>query len=492
LKISYRILLISLIVLLSCNSTFAVDKSTDIKSSAEKVAVQKNMVLGLNDCLNIALQNSPEVKKYRYKYAISKNDVGIAKSAYFPTLGIGAGYNYNGENSTLYTMNDTTLDAEASINQLIWDFGKTHANIKMYKFNQIAAKYNFDNAVLNTVYAVEINYFGVLAARTNVDVERANVQVNERNYQRIKAYFDEGIKSKIDLVNAEVNLSDAKIQLVTAEQTYQNAIVKLNNSMYIAYAPAYEIKNTEAFNFSKNFTPVSLQRISETKDISKLPKDVGNAYLTVGVQKLDVLENYKFKPFPYTFDESVDLAKKNRPDLKSYEAVKNAMDEELLVIKRQYYPKISASAGYGYKDKYSASSYNAGVNLTSSVNIMQEKNEIDTGKLQIALAKNDIDQLEQNIYFDIQTLYINMKQLEKQIPLVNVKVKQTLENFELADGRYAVGLGDYIELQDAKVKYNNAQQSYVNTVYNYNVARANLEKAIGLQQAVTANIEDKK
>ena len=45
---------------------------------------------------------------------------------------------------------------------------------------------------------------------------------------------------------------------------------------------------------------------------------------------------------------------------------------------------------------------------------------------------------------------------------------QTLENFELADGRYAVGLGDYIQLQDAKVNYNNAQVSYVQTVYNYN------------------------
>lgn len=490
-KIS-NILLIGIIILTGCNFCYAKKSPNASEIKNEKIAVQKNTILGLNDCLNIALKNSPEVKRYKYKYEISKNNVGVAKSAYFPTLGIGAGYNYTGESSNLYTMNDTSLTAEASINQLIWDFGKTHANIKMYKFNQIAAKYNYDNAVLNTVYTVEINYFGVLAARTNVDVEKANVQVNERNYQRTKAYFDEGIKSKIDLVNAEVNLSDAKIQLVTADQTYQNAIVKLNNSMYVAYAPAYEIKNTEAFNFSQNFTPVSLQKISETKDMSNPPKGVNNAYLTVGVQKLDVLENYKFKPFPYTFEQSVEMAKKNRPDLKSYEAIKNAMDEELLVIKRQYYPKISASAGYGYRDKYSTNSYNAGVNLSSSVNIMQEKNEIDIGKLQISLAENDIEELEQNIYFDIQTLYINMKQLEKQIPLVNIKVKQTLENFELADGRYSVGLGDYIELQDAKVKYNNAQQSYVNTVYSYNVARANLERAIGLQQAITANIEDKK
>ena len=73
-----------------------------------------------------------------------------------------------------------------------------------------------------------------------------------------------------------------------------------------------------------------------------------------------------------------------------------------------------------------------------------------------------------------------------------VKVKQTLENFELADGRYAVGLGDYIELQDAKVHYNNAQINYVQTVFNYNVARANLEKAVALPQSVSVSIEEEK
>ena len=100
--------------------------------------------------------------------------------------------------------------------------------------------------------------------------------------------------------------------------------------------------------------------------------------------------------------------------------------------------------------------------------------------------------IKQDIYFEVQDLYITMIQLEKQIPLLAVKVRQTLENFELADGRYAVGLGDYIELQDAKVNYNNAQVSYVQTVYNYNVARANLEKAIALPQSITTTIEDDK
>lgn len=455
-------------------------------------SVEKNAVLNMKDCIELALQNSPKIKKARYNYGLSKGNLGIAKSGYFPTLGVGTGYNVSENRTNRNNTSSNIYSAEASIKQLIWNFGKTNANIKMYNFDRIAALYDFEDIVLDTIFTVKTNYYGVLAAKATVDVNRANVQINERNYQRTKAYFDEGIKSKIDLVNAEVYLSDSKVTLVNSEKQYQNALVKLNNSMYIAFAPEYEIENTETFNFSNNYAPVNLEKIDEKKDLSNLPKEVGNAFLTSKVEKINVLENYKFEPFPYTFEQAVNLAYKNRPDLKSFDATLNAVKEALKYTKREYLPEISASAGYGYRDKYNANSFNVGVNLSSSVNIKGQKHKIDNAKIQVKMAENEIELAKQDIYFEVQDLYINMVQLEKQIPLLAVKVKQTLENFELADGRYAVGLGDYIELQDAKVNYNNAQVNYVQTVYNYNVARANLEKAIALPQSVTTTIEDNK
>lgn len=459
--------------------------------AAEVAAVQKGMVLSLDDCIEIALKNSPAVKKSRYNWQLSKTDVALAKSAYFPTIGAGAGGNYSNSHTNTRNTTNNYYSAEASVSQLIWNFGKTNSRIRMQKFNQIASEFNFDNTVLATIYTVRNNYYAVLAAKAAMDVNRANVQINERNYQRTKAYFDEGIKSKIDLVNAEVYLSDSKVALVQSVKTYRNAIVKLNNSMYIAYAPDYEIKSTETFNFKRNEIPVNLTKISEKRDLSELPANVENATLTSSVEKLNVIENYDFKPFPYTFEEAVDIAVKNRPDLKAYENTLKAMKQSLLYIKRDYYPEITGTAGYGYRTTLDSNSYNLGIAVKSSVNIWGKKSEIDAGKIQVKLARNEIDLLKQNIYFEVQSAYIDMVQLEKQIPLLAVKVRQTLENLELADGRYFVGIGDYIELQDAKVNYNNAQQAYVEAVYNYNVARANLEEAIALKPAVTINIEDK-
>ena len=459
--------------------------------AVEQMSVEKNAVLNIKDCIKIALENSPKIKKARYNYGLAKGNLGIAKSDYFPTLGIGTGYNITDNNNNRKSTGTNIYSAEANINQLIWNFGKTNANIRMYNFDRIAALYEFEDMVLETIFGVKTNYYGVLAAKATLDVNRANVQINERNYQRTKAYFEEGIKSKIDLVNAEVYLSDSKVTLVESEKAYKNALVQLNNSMYVAFAPEYEIENTETFNFQNNYAPVNLEKIDEKKDLSTPPKDVSNAFLTSQVEKINVLDNYKFQPFPYTFDESVKLAYKNRPDLKAYDATLSAMKESLKYTKREYLPEISATAGYGYRDQYNTNSFNVGINLSSSVNIKGQKHKIDNAKIQVEMAENEIELAKQDIYFEVQNLYINMAQLEKQIPLLAVKVKQTLENFELADGRYAVGLGDYIELQDAKVNYNNAQVSYVQTVYNYNVARANLEKAIALPQEITTSIEDK-
>ena len=453
--------------------------------------IEKGAKLTISDCIQVALDNSPYVRKAAYNYKISKNDLNIEKASYFPSIGVGTGYYYNNtQMSGRNNANNNYYNLNTNLNQLIWNFGKTSSRIKMQKFNKIAALYTFDNTVLDTIFTVKTNYYGVLAAKATMDVNRANVQINERNYQRTKAYFNEGIRSKIDLVNAEVYLSDSKITLVNSEKAYQNALVQLNNSMYIAHAPSYEISTTETFNFKSKEIPVNLEKISEKKDISSPPEGVSNAVLTTKVEKMAVMENYNFKPFDYTFEQCVELAEKNSPSLKAYSATIEAMKQALLYIKREYYPEITGSLGYGYNDQNNRSSFNASIGIQSTINILSKKYEIDNGKLQVELAENDLNLAKQNIYFDVQNAYVNMIQLERQIPLMEVKVKQTLENFELADGRYEVGLGDYIELQDAKVNYNNAQNTYVQAVYNYNVARANLERLLALPQEIVITVED--
>lgn len=460
----------------------------------EDINVQQGSILSLNDCISIALNHNPAIKNARYNYGISKSNVGVARSEFFPTVGVGTGYSYNTTSSSKINTDTNAYTVQATLNQLLWNFGRTNANIKMQKFYLIADEYNFYNTVRETTFNVKQKYYEVLAARATVLINKAYVQINERNYQRTKAYFDEGIKSKIDLVNAEVTLSDSKIQLVQAENSYKNSLVNLNNAMYLVNAPAYSISGTEVFNnVNDNVAPVDLTKITKPsdKEISKLPVNVKDAKLTSSVETLELLTDYKVDEFPYSFEECMKMAYKNRADLKAYNSTLDAVKQNLLFVKRNYYPELSASAGYGFRNTNSTNSLNVGLNLSSSVNIMNQKYKVDAAKYQVDIAENSLNQLNQDIFFEVQNAYINMVELEKQIPLLAVKVRQTLENYELAEGRYYVGLGDYIQLQDAKVNYNNAQCSYIETIYKYNVARANLESVIAMPQQVTVTLEGK-
>lgn len=460
----------------------------------EDINVQQGSVLSLNDCISIALNHNPAIKNARYNYEISKSNVGVARSEFFPTVGVGTGYSYNTTSSSKINTDTNAYTVQATLNQLLWNFGRTNANIKMQKFYLIADEYNFYNTVRETTFNVKQKYYEVLAARATVLINKAYVQINERNYQRTKAYFDEGIKSKIDLVNAEVTLSDSKIQLVQAENSYKNSLVNLNNAMYLVNAPAYSISGTEVFNnVNDNVAPVDLTKITKPsdKEISKLPLNVKDAKLTSSVETLELLTDYKVDEFPYSFEECMKMAYKNRADLKAYTSTLDAVKQNLLFVKRNYYPELSASAGYGFRNTNSTNSLNVGLNLSSSVNIMNQKYKVDAAKYQVDIAENSLNQLNQDIFFEVQNAYINMVELEKQIPLLAVKVRQTLENYELAEGRYYVGLGDYIQLQDAKVNYNNAQCSYIETIYKYNVAKANLESVIAMPQQVTVTLEGK-
>ena len=334
------------------------------------------------------MNNSPVVKKYILNLDIAKSSVGVAKSAYFPSLSLGTSYKQNfGERSHNFgSYQSRTLPGfDASLSQLLWNFGKTDANIRMEKFNRIAAEFDFDETILTTIFNVKLQYYGVLAARSLMEVERLNVQINERNYQRTLAYFDEGIKSKIDLVNAEVNLSDSKVSFVKAENTYKNAIVSLNNAMYVAYAPEYSIQNTETFNLSNPYVPMSLTNINNYKKLLATPEDISDAVYAVKAEKSDVLKNYSFEKYPYTFEKSVEIAKENRPDLKALNASVKAMKQYVLLTKRQYLPDLKGGVGYSYANNryYADSGMNVSLNLSSTFNIMQDKNEVDSANSQL-------------------------------------------------------------------------------------------------------------
>ena len=510
-RFKYKILSLVLILSLTAQMGYSFELNFFKKKKAKKENNVKEVVLETKDtnladkskkvfsieqCVEYAINNDPSIKIAVNNLEVQKSRVGQAKSDYFPTLGAGTGYNYQYSNSANYSSssmwrggsaNNSTgyYQLNASVNQLIWNFGKTTAGINMQKFNRESAGYDLDYNILTTVYNVKTAYFAVLAALANVDIYERSVRINSLNYERTKAMFEEGLKSRIDVVNAEVYLTDARTQLIDAQYKYDTALVNLKNSMFYMEDEDFLVENTENFDFlQKNYKTQTIEIGNIHKTDNKIENDEGVVLLTSGIQKQDILQNYKFDPYIIEIKEAIQSAYENRPDLKSLKMLVRAQEESLKQIKRTWAPEITGSAGYNLRrmDGKSNTGFTASANLDIPIlNIMDIKYRIDEGKSYLKIAQDNVELSQKNINFEVQKYYIAMRRLEKTIPLMADKVRQTLENFELADGRYAVGLNNFIELQDAQTNYNNAQLAFVQSVFDYNVAREEFKKSMGVR-----------
>ena len=179
----------------------------------------------------------------------------------------------------------------------------------------------------------------------------------------------------------------------------------------------------------------------------------------------------------------MDKALEARPDLLSNRMLTKVQEESLKAIRRSYAPEITGDLTWSYtKNEATYSSpLQVGASMgLGSINPYGIHWQIKEGEAYLDIANQNVNIAKSDIFWEVQSNWVNMRQIERRIPLMNSKVKATLENFELADGRYSVGLNNYVELQDALANYNNSQLSFVEAVFEYNVARETLRNSMGI------------
>lgn len=467
-------------------STFLIAFALTISPTFAIQEVNQGDILTLDKCIEIAINNSPTVNKAKNQVRIARANVSQAKARWSPALGAGVGW--NGSNSRVHhhSSHNRHFGVDAGISQMIYDFGKTNASINMQKFNLVATQFELEQMILDTAYNVKEAYYAVLAAKAKRDVQVQNVEINERYYEQIKAYFEEGIRSRIDFVNAEVNLSDAKYSMLSADDEFCDAMVRLNKALYLTTVPEYSIAPVEKFNVYQNETPtVLIHHHDEDHDHEVLQEEeLKEISLTGIIKENEIVKEHKIDKFNKTFEEALEIAQANRPDLKSYMALKDASGESLKMVRRQWFPELSANAGYNFGREHGENSNSISYGAELSIPMVRPasvKFELDAAHAEHDNAFEDIKLIQQDIYYDVQLALCETKIHENQIPLILERVRLAKENFELANGRYMEGIGNYIELQDARSQYLNAQQEYIRTVYNYSLARADLDYAMGVK-----------
>ena len=414
---------------------------------AEEV-IRRGELLTLGRCLEISLVKNPAIVAARNTVNVNESRVGQARSNYYPQVNWTSGYSRISANagSTRSTAAEGQIltssggsfnqySSSASLNQNIFDFGRTSTQVQISRLNFDSSRSDLENVTEQVIFTVKQAYFSVLQARRNREVAADTVRQFEQHLAQAKGFFEVGTKPKFDVTKAEADLSNARLNLIKAENAVRLAMVSLNNAMGVTDAPEFAIE-----------------------------------------------DNLSYAQYGITLDEALAKANENRPDLFSLVAKRQAGESSVDLAKKNYYPVITGTAAYSWSGASFPldHGWNVGATLTFPLfSGFLTKYQVEEARANLSVLRANEESLRQAVFLDVQQAYLTLREAEERVPTAELGVRQAQENFDIADGRYAAGVGSPIEVTDAEVLLVNAKTAYIQALYDHKVARARLEKAMG-------------
>ena len=415
-------------------------KSTDDDNMTIHGSVHNTMDITLEDCLRYALGNNPKILAAMQDVFASDARIKQAWSSWFPQISWQTGYTRIKQLQLSDVFGRDLIFnyfvlGQISVSEMLYDFGVTQNQVTIRKLENEQYKITLISTINEVLCDVKNAYYNLLYTFEQKHVAEEMVKRYDLFYQQAKAYYIAGTKPKVDVTIAEVNLSNAKLSLIEAENATDVAMAKLNNTMGLPY-----------------------------------------------MNKYNILDKLRYKPCDITLEEAVEIARESRPDYKLAEVKIETARQNLQLVKKAWFPQITVEGEYqiGGRTFVSNFGYNFGAYLNfPTINGMLIKNEIKEAKSLHTKEIANAMSTKNDIYYEIQNAFYSLREKRGKIPVSTLSVKQAKENYELSFGRYKTGVGNPVELKEAQVQLKDAQLQYYNTLYEYNTARATLEKAIG-------------
>lgn len=317
------------------------------------------------------------------------------------------------------------------------------ANYKYYLVGEQKAYNDMRETVTNS-------YYGMLQADNVQNLSRESVNRLEEHLKNVKAQYDVGVVAKVDVLRSEVELADAQQTLIQAENAYHIAEATLNK-------------------------------------IVGLPMDT----------TLKLQDSMQYTPYDNDMKYCLDYAAEHRPDLEQARQNVEAAKGALKVARSGYMPQVSASASQNWND----TNWPGDENGNWSVGVGVSMNIFDTGvtlskihgaEADLAKAEESYRDAVDSIMLEVRSTYLNLREAEKRIKTTEVAVAKAEEDYHIAQVRYMAGVGTNTDVLDAQVALTDAQNNYVQSLYDYNTSKTSLETAIGVPMAFphTVTVEE--
>ncbi len=398
-------------------------------------------VLTLEQSIQLALDQNEEIKTAESGMEAAKWSLAQAKGARQPSLTyshtaakIGGKY--------WQTFHITDDPSSYFINTFsaaypVYTGGSIESGIRAAALGEEISGLQLKNAKQQIRFSATQAYFNILACQNFEQAQEKAVAQLAEHLDQVDQQFGVGLVARADVLRSEVALASAQQALVTA----------------------------------KNNTAVA--------------KASFNKLLGRSVQEpVTIADALTYEPAHYDLQECLAYAQRNRPDFEASEKSVDTAREQVKIAAAGNKPNVALSASYTTYDtkfdEFATKQWMAGVNV--SLNIFDgdvTASKIKAAKAQVAQAQHRAKNESSTVEFEVQQSYLDMKRAESNIATNKTAVAKAEEDFRLAGARYGAALGTNLDVVDAEVALTNARTAYIQSLYDYNVSKASLEKAMG-------------
>ena len=414
------------------------------------------VLLTLDKALEIALSENPTMKVAGQEIQLKKEAKKEAYGGLFPEVSLTGSYSrtlkkqtmvmdFGGESQTIQVGSDNSYNGGLNVSLPV--FAPTlYKSINLTKTDVELAVEKARSSKLDLVNQVTKAYYQLLLAQDSYKVLLQSYAHAEANYEVVKAKYEQGTVSEYDKIRADVQVRSLKPSVVSA-----------GNGV--------------------NLARLQLQVLMGMDTEVEIAAD-GN------------LKDYEMVMFRRQM-ESNQLNLNNNSDLKQLDLNAVLLKKTLAVQRTNFMPTLAASFNYSYtslNNDFKMSHYKwfpySTVGLSLSIPLFKASNftKVKQTKIQMQqLAEN-----RTNVYRQLTmqaTSYLdNMAASTEQVVSNKEGIVQAEKGRLIAQKRYEVGKGTILELNDSEVALTQAQLTYNQSIYDYLVAKADLDQVLGREE----------
>ncbi len=407
------------------------------------VCAQPPATITLAEAQAIALRNHPRIASAAFLAQAGEAQVKEAHSAYLPT--------FSANLTGVEAQHDTTLMVGAvptsslysraasglSGSELLTDFGRTSSLVKSAELRHESENQDVANARAQVVLNVNVAYYQALSARAVLRVAKANLDLFNLTLRQVKALAQSSLRSTLDVSFAEVNVSQAELELVQAEDDERASHARLSAAM------GYE--RDQAFALNDEPLPPAME-----PDVNVL----------------------------------INQAMQDRPDLEALRLNYHSLERYAQAEKRLWDPTITVAGLAGVSpereqplhETYSAAGINVNIPILNGGLFAARHAEAEA---RAQSAQKDMQDLSVQVARDVQVAWLDANNAFRRLDVTARMVTEANEALRLAQARYDSALGSIVELNQAQVSQTEAEIAAASAKYEYLERRAALDYAMG-------------